>query len=85
MSKANSIKKTNFNDLSPIKKKENKEKLTNPHLNNITKKNPSNNQTGIIEVYEDNFIQEIKNISSLLDEYNYIGMDTEFPGTVFFA
>ena len=85
MSKSNSNKKTNFNELSPINKKENKEKLTQPSLNNTIKQNSSNKQPGIIEVYEDNFIPEIKKISSLLDEYNYIGMDTEFPGTVFFA
>lgn len=46
-----------------------------------TKKN-SNDQPGIIEVYKDNFIEEIKILSSLLDEYNYVGMDTEFPGMV---
>jgi CCR4-NOT transcription complex subunit 7/8 len=40
-------------------------------------------KTGIIEVYKENFKQEIKNLSGLLDEYNYIGMDTEFPGTVY--
>ena len=45
--------------------------------------NSNNEQPGIIEVYEDNFIQEIKNIGSLLEEYNYIGMDTEYPGTVY--
>jgi CCR4-NOT transcription complex subunit 7/8 len=38
-----------------------------------------------MEVYEDNFIEEIKILSSLLDEYNYIGMDTEFPGTVYYS
>ena len=37
----------------------------------------------IIEVYIHNFIQEIKHLSSYLEEYNYIGMDTEFPGIVF--
>lgn len=38
----------------------------------------------IKEVYEDNFIEEIKKISILIEEdYNFIGMDTEFPGTVF--
>lgn len=37
----------------------------------------------IIEVYEDNFIEEIKRINSYLEEYNFVGMDTEFPGTVF--
>ena len=42
-----------------------------------------NEQPGIIEVYEDNFVTEIKNMSKFLEEYNYIGMDTEFPGTVY--
>ena len=41
-----------------------------------------NNSAKIIEVYQDNFVSEIKKMSSLLDEYNYIGMDTEFPGVV---
>jgi len=40
-------------------------------------------KTGIMEVYKENFIEEIKNLSKLLEDYNYIGMDTEFPGTVF--
>ena len=39
--------------------------------------------TIIRDVYEDNFISELKVMSSYLDEYNYIGMDTEFPGTCF--
>ncbi len=37
----------------------------------------------IIEVYEDNFVKEIKRISTYLQRYKYIGMDTEFPGTVY--
>ena len=41
------------------------------------------NETGIVEVYKDNFIQEMKTITSLLSRYNYIGMDTEFPGTLY--
>ena len=35
------------------------------------------------EVYADNFIQEIKNISNLLPQYPYVGMDTEFPGVIY--
>ena len=38
---------------------------------------------GIIEVYKENFLKEIKILSELSEDYNYIGMDTEFPGTVF--
>ena len=41
------------------------------------------NPKTIKEVYNDNFLEEIKVISELLDEYNYIGMDSEFPGTVY--
>ena len=37
----------------------------------------------IIEVYEDNFISEIKGIGEYIKAYPYIGMDTEFPGTVY--
>jgi CCR4-NOT transcription complex subunit 7/8 len=55
----------------------------------IDKKTPkeiatnSPNNSGIIEVYEENFLQEMKNLTSLIKEYNYIGMDTEYPGIVF--
>ena len=41
------------------------------------------NATFIKEVYKENFLEELNIISNLLDEYNYIGMDTEFPGTVY--
>ena len=40
-------------------------------------------KVNIIEVYDDNFISEIKRIGNYLEEYNYIGMDTEFPGIVY--
>ena len=42
-----------------------------------------NDNFNIIEVFEDNFQQEMKNLISLIKEYNYIGMDTEFPGIVY--
>ena len=45
-------------------------------------KSPTNSVI-IKEVYEDNFLEELNIISELIDEYNYIGMDTEFPGTVY--
>ena len=73
------IKKLNIKSVSP------------PGNMNFNEKTPiniislSNEQPGIIEVYEDNFIEEMKNLSGLLEEYNYVGMDTEFPGTVFTA
>ena len=44
-------------------------------------KSPS--QNNIIEVYDSNFIEEIKHLGSYLDDYPYIGMDTEFPGIVY--
>ena len=51
---------------------------SNPQSPKTPKRNPK-----LIEVYTDNFIQEIKNLSSHLEQYNYIGMDTEFPGIVY--
>ena len=45
--------------------------------------NESNDSSVIVEVYKDNFNQEMKNLSILINKYNYIGMDTEFPGTVY--
>jgi len=45
-------------------------------------KNTSDN-SGIVEVFKDNFIDEMKNLISLLNKYNYIGMDTEYPGIVY--
>ena len=70
---------------------------TNLNLNNQTTPDPSfpqknenpkgsdniSDKTGIIEVYNDNFIKELKILSGLVENYNYIGMDTEFPGTVY--
>ena len=89
MSKTNQNKKLITNNSSPYLLPQNKQKIKdtspNTHLEKINseQKTPSNEQLGIIEVYEDNFIEQIKFLGSLLDDYNYIGMDTEFPGTVF--
>ena len=54
-------------------------------LNNVSSdlSNESNYSSVIVEVYKDNFIQEMKNLAILINKYNYIGMDTEFPGTVY--
>ena len=41
------------------------------------------NQNIIKEVYIDNFEEELKKISLLIDRYSYISMDTEFPGIVY--
>jgi CCR4-NOT transcription complex subunit 7/8 len=43
----------------------------------------SEKSTVIKEVYAENLEEEIKVIKSVINEYNYIGMDTEFPGTVY--
>ena len=85
MSKSNSIKKFNFKGVSPTNLNQNKDTPKKTSTRNSNKLRYTKNQSGIIEVYENNFIEEIKNLSSLLDDYNYIGMDTEFPGTVFYA
>ena len=62
------------------KKSNSEDKIINDNSNKIENEN---NASGIIEVYEDNFLQEMKNLSLLVKEYNYIGMDTEFPGIVY--
>ena len=55
---------------------------TNNKIENSSKNKFSN--SNIKEVYEDNFIEEINKISILLEEdYTFVGMDTEFPGTVY--
>lgn len=45
--------------------------------------NNSKLESKIIDVYEENFTQEIKRIGKYLKQYSYIGMDTEFPGIVY--
>lgn len=37
----------------------------------------------IREVYQSNFTTEMKSLSKMIKKYNYVGMDTEFPGTPF--
>ena len=85
MSENNSIKKGSNKELSPPLINQTNEipdkKIINPQ--NIPLRSMSSEHIGIKEVYEDNFIEEIKVIGGLLEEYNYIGMDTEYPGTVF--
>jgi len=42
-------------------------------------------ESKIIEVYKDNFIYEINQITKIIEEgFNFIGFDTEFPGIIFF-
>ena len=88
MSKSNSFKKTTNKYLSPnpdnnILNEVSQKKNSAPK--SLNSSNNNNEQLGIIEVYEDNFIQEIIKISELLEEYNYIGMDTEFPGIIYYV
>lgn len=37
----------------------------------------------IHEVYDDNFVFEMRKVSKLIERYNYVSMDTEFPGFVY--
>ena len=43
----------------------------------------STNSSFIKEVYNDNLEEAFKEINSIKKEFNYIGMDTEFPGVVY--
>jgi len=54
-----------------------------PLLTNTPLSFHSSQSNRIKEVYADNFIQEIKNISNYLTQYPYVGMDTEFPGVIY--
>lgn len=40
-------------------------------------------ESHIRDVWYDNFLEELTTISTLVDQFNYISMDTEYPGTVF--
>ena len=45
--------------------------------------NDTTNTSFIKEVYNDNLDEAFKEIASIKKKYNYIGMDTEFPGCVY--
>ena len=69
---------------SPMKKDSSQSKISKTLKNNqYNNLNNKNNNSGIVEVYKDNLNSEMKNLVSLLNDYNYIGMDTEFPGIVY--
>ena len=72
-------------DNDPNKPRNNSSSSTKNKISSIPPiiKAQNKNNLGIIEVYKNNFMQEMKNLISLLDKYNYIGMDTEFPGIVY--
>lgn len=43
-----------------------------------------NDAQGIIkDVWMSNFFQCMQQVADLIDEYNYVSMDTEFPGSVY--
>ena len=58
-------------------------KKTNNQITNTPLSFHPSQSSRIKEVYADNFIQEIKNISNYLTQYPYVGMDTEFPGVIY--
>jgi CCR4-NOT transcription complex subunit 7/8 len=41
------------------------------------------NSPHIQEVYSENMVDELRKISELIEEFNYVSMDTEFPGIVY--
>jgi len=60
--------------------------MSNLSQESQNQQNNSNNnkiEEKIIEVYQDNFIKEIKRIGKYLRQYPYVGMDTEFPGVYY--
>jgi CCR4-NOT transcription complex subunit 7/8 len=78
------VKERSISSSSSIKNSHNTH--INTHTNSHTNKPKQikyEKENIIKEVYYDNFLEEIKILSSLLDKYNYIAMDTEFPGFVY--
>jgi CCR4-NOT transcription complex subunit 7/8 len=64
---------TSIEELSIIKPLKSLSHIERPFSYNIIK-----------EVYEDNFIEELKKITTLIEEdFTIVGMDTEFPGIVY--
>ena len=51
-------------------------------LSTNNEKTENNEETRIKEIWENNVEEEMDKISELLETYNYIAMDTEFPGFV---
>lgn len=43
---------------------------------------PSNEECGIREVWAHNLEDEFRHIRQIVQAYNYVAMDTEFPGVV---
>jgi CCR4-NOT transcription complex subunit 7/8 len=71
-------------DISTDSNSESLQKSCNSEKEYIDDKSSNSRNSSVIkEVYSENLEEEMKVIISLLKEYNYIGMDTEFPGTVY--
>ena len=51
-------------------------------LEGLTSKLPSGQTLRVREVWQDNLDEELEAIRSIVDEYPFIAMDTEFPGVV---
>ena len=80
-----------MNFLSPSNLENTNQNQSNQNTMNSIYNTPSKSTSSInnkfeekiIDVYQDNFIKEIKRIGKYLKQYPYIGMDTEFPGIVY--
>ena len=80
-----------MNFLSPSNLENSNQNQANQNTMNSIYNTPSKSTSSInnkfeekiIDVYQDNFIKEIKRIGKYLKQYPYIGMDTEFPGIVY--
>lgn len=55
---------------------------SNVYLNNTREDKAFEKISRIKEVYKENFVEEMHKISKLIERYNHISMDTEFPGVV---
>lgn len=61
--------------------KENKELLSSSRT--PPPENLEHNPLEIVEVWEDNFEEEMEKIMQLIETYKYVAMDTEFPGVYY--
>ena len=70
----------NLNAKAFLTQKSLKKNIVSPANANTNFHNQPNK---IKEVFADNFIEEIKTITSFISQYPYVGMDTEFPGVIY--